>query len=145
MTEQTKRAHDLTDLFRLARKVTRVADDVFRRRRFALRFRADGATALVVHDFDVRFAEHVRPTVHRAQSSESLRKLAQSVQRINVRRTGPESRHGIRIQSNRLYELDGGFVEVPLVRLQRERVTDKFYGFRRQTKLFVQISRRHAL
>ena len=93
MLEDTNRSHDfsLHENFILSRpsstwldEITRITNDLLRLDRLSTARDSYEFPLVVVDDFVDRFREHVRSSVDGGESSESLRELTETVERVDV-------------------------------------------------------------
>ena len=100
---------------RLAHEVRRVPDDGF-----ALGNLRTGSNAChtsrfrIVQNFVDLFVKHIRPTVNGAQPRESLRQLAQAVERIDIR-CETITLNGTHVQPNAMKRVDSRLGQVTMI------------------------------
>mmetsp|Transcript_12966 Transcript_12966/g.33095 ORF Transcript_12966/g.33095 Transcript_12966/m.33095 type:complete len:283 (-) Transcript_12966:264-1112(-) len=134
MVQQSDTAHHLTDLLYLVRKVAWITDDHLGTSHLTFGLDTDRLTTLVDHLFDGS-VQHVGATVECRQTSKGLRQLTQTVLRIDVRRATVACQR-VHVQLDLLHRVHGGLLQVVVITMKSQRMTNKVHSRRTKTVLF---------
>jgi len=109
--------------------------------------RLDTDSLAVLHDDVVdRSIQHVGTTIDGAETSKALRKLTKTVERVQVGALGIGiTRQGVEVELHTNDGLESGLLQVVIVQVQADSVTDEIDGVGLEVKLGVELSHGHLV